>query len=143
MFAFLFSTYVCTPQMNLALLPFFVLLPALTKRYTEFLAFEIVNALVIVWGFSAPLAFLGINIYMPAQYRPIWVSPVQFLAVLRSLWIGKFVIVDGLIGSSIKRNLDNVFQFKNGKAELRPYKVKKGECFKIAKSLSLVIPLDE
>ncbi len=86
--------------MNLVLLPFFVLLPAMTKRYPEFLAFEVVNALVIVWGFSTPLAFLGINMPMPAEYGPIWTSPVQFLAVLRSFWIGKFVIVDGLIGSS-------------------------------------------
>jgi hypothetical protein len=98
MFAFLFCTYVCTPQMNLALLPFFVLLPSMTKHYSEFLVFEIVNSLVIVWGFSAPLAFLGIQIPTPAQFGPIWESPIQFLAVLRSFWIGKFLLVDGLWG---------------------------------------------
>ena len=98
MFAFLFSSYVCTPQMNLLLLPFFVLLPGMTKRYSEFLAFEVVNALVIVWGFSSPLLFLGINIPTPVQFGPIWISPIQFLAVLRSFWIGKFLIVDGLYG---------------------------------------------
>ena len=98
MFAFLFSSYVCTPQMNLMLLPFFVLLPAMTRRYPEFLAFEIVNALVIVWGFSSPLAFIGINIPTPTQFGPVWVSPIQFLAVLRSFWIGKFLIADGLHG---------------------------------------------
>ncbi len=97
-FAFLFCTYVCTPQMNLLLLPFFVLLPGMTRRYSEFLAFEIVNSLVIVWGFSAPLAFLGIHIPTPAQFGPVWVSPIQFLAVLRSFWIGKFLIIDGLYG---------------------------------------------
>lgn len=97
-FAFLFSSYVCTPQMNLMLLPFFVLLPGLTKRYSEFLAFEVVNALVILWGFSSPLAFLGVNIPVPVQFGSIWVSPIQFLAVLRSFWIGKFLIADGLHG---------------------------------------------
>ncbi len=98
MFAFLFSSYVCTPQMNLLLLPFFVLLPGMTKRYSEFLAFEVVNALVIVWGFSSPLLFLGINIPTPVQFGPVWVSPIQLLAVLRSFWIGKFLIADGLYG---------------------------------------------
>ncbi|MGA2875533.1 MAG: hypothetical protein ABSE82_08345 [Nitrososphaerales archaeon] len=98
MFAFLFCSYVCTPQMNLLLLPFFVLLPGMTKRYPEFLAFEIVNSLVIVWGFSAPLAFLGINLPAVAQFGPIWVSPIQFLAVVRSFWIGKFLLADGLYG---------------------------------------------
>ena len=97
-FAFLFSSYVCTPQMNLLLLPFFVLLPGMTKRYSEFIAFEVVNALVIVWGFSSPLLFLGINVPAPVQFGPVWVSPIQFLAVLRSFWIGKFLIADGLHG---------------------------------------------
>jgi len=95
-FAFLFSSYVCTPQMNLILLPFFVLIPLMTRNYPEFLAFEIVNSLVIVWGFSAPLAFLGINIPTPNQFGSVWTSPIQFLAVLRSFWIGKFLIYDGL-----------------------------------------------
>jgi hypothetical protein len=94
-FAFLFSTYVCTPQMNLILLPFFVLIP-IVRYYPEFLAFDIVNALVIVWGFSQPLQFLGITIPTPVQFGPVWESPIQFLAVVRSLWIGKFLIVDGL-----------------------------------------------
>jgi hypothetical protein len=94
-FAFLFSTYVCTPQMNLILLPFFVLMP-IVRYYPEFLAFDIVNALVIVWGFSQPLRFLGITLPPVAQFGPIWVSPIQFLAVVRSFWIGKFLIIDGL-----------------------------------------------
>ncbi len=96
-FAFLFSTYVCTPQMNLILLPFFVLIPLLRRNYAEFFAFEIVNSLVIVWGFSYPLSFLGINIPTPVEFGSIWSSPIQFLAVLRSFWIGKFLIYDGLI----------------------------------------------
>ncbi len=94
-FAFLFSTYVCTPQMNLILLPFFVLMP-IVRYYPEFLAFDIVNALVIVWGFSSPLRFLGITLPHVAQFGAIWESPIQFLAVLRSFWIGKFLIIDGL-----------------------------------------------
>jgi hypothetical protein len=97
-FAFLFCTYVCTPQMNLLLLPFFVLIPGMTKRYSEFLAFEIVNSLIIVWGFSAPLAFLGVNLPAVPDFGPVWVSPIQLLAVVRSFWIGKFLLADGLYG---------------------------------------------
>jgi hypothetical protein len=100
-FAYLFSTYVFTPQMNLILLPFFVVAPV-TRRYWEFLAFEVVNALVIVWGFSEPLLALGINLPTPVQFGPIWVSPIQALAVLRSLWVGKFLIYDGLIRPRIE-----------------------------------------
>lgn len=96
-FAFLFSTYVCTPQMNLVLLPFFVLIPPLRRNYWEFLAFEIVNSLVIVWGFSTPLSFLGITVPAPVAFGSPWVSPIQFLAVVRSLWIGKFLFYNGLI----------------------------------------------
>jgi hypothetical protein len=106
MFAFLFSSYVCTPQMNLVLLPFFVLLPGMSKSYPEFIGFEIVNSLVIVWGFSAPLAFIGISLPAVAQFGPIWASPIQFLAVLRSLWIGKLLIADGLFGSPIRLMTD-------------------------------------
>lgn len=111
-FAFLFSSYVCTPQMNLLLLPFFVLLPGMTKRHSEFLAFEVVNALVIVWGFSSPLAFLGINIPTPVQFGPVWVSPIQFLAVLRSFWIGKFLIADGLHGwpTIVPKKVPSIFE---------------------------------
>jgi hypothetical protein len=99
-FAFLFSSYVCTPQMNLVLLPFFVLIPFLRRNYWEFLAFEIVNSLVIIWGFSSPLAFLGINLAGPVAFGSPWASPIQFLAVVRSLWIGKYLIYDGLLNWS-------------------------------------------
>lgn len=95
-FAFLFSTYVFTPQMNMILLPFFVIAP-ITKRYWEFLAFDIVNSLVIVYGFSQPLLAFGINVPFPVQFGPVWVSPVQALAVIRSFWVGKFLLYDGLI----------------------------------------------
>jgi hypothetical protein len=96
-FAFLFSTYVCTPQMNIMLLPFFVL-AAVTASYWEFLAFDIVNALVIVWGFSQPLLIFGISLTV-LQFGPIWQSPIQALAVIRSIWIGKFLIFDGMFSS--------------------------------------------
>lgn len=95
-FAFLFSTYVCTPQMNMILLPFFVLMPVV-RYYPEFLAFDIVNALVIVWGFSAPLHFIGLSLPPHTDFGPIWVSQIQFLAVIRSFWLGKFLIFDGLL----------------------------------------------
>lgn len=96
-FAFLFSTYVCTPQMNLILLPFFVLFPFLRRNYWEFISFEVVNSLVIVWGFSTPISLLGFTIPAPVAFGSPWMSPIQFLAVVRSLWIGKFLIYDGLI----------------------------------------------
>lgn len=82
--------------MNLILLPFFVIAP-ITKRYWEFLAFDIVNSLVIVYGFSQPLLAFGISVPFPVQFGPIYMSPVQALAVLRSFWVGKFLLYDGLI----------------------------------------------
>ena len=96
--AYLFSTYVFTPQLNLMLLPFFVLalLPA-GGRYWEFLAFELVNALVVLWGFSAPLLVFGISLPTPVLFGSVWVSPIQALAVLRSLWVAKLFLYDGLL----------------------------------------------
>ena len=94
--AYLFSSYVFTPQMNLMLLPFFVVAP-ISRRYWEFFAFEAVNAVVILWGFSSPLLVFGINLPAPVLFGSIWVSPIQALAVLRSLWVGKFLIYDGLL----------------------------------------------
>jgi hypothetical protein len=104
-FAYLFSTYVFTPQMNLMILPFFVVAP-FSRRYWEFLAFEVVNSLVILYGFSAPLLAFGISIPTPVQFGPVWVSPIQALAVLRSLWVGKFLIYDGLIRPHIYPKLE-------------------------------------
>jgi hypothetical protein len=101
-FAFLFSTYVCTPQMNIIILPFFVLAP-IARFYPEFFAFDVVNSLVIVWGFSGPLMFLGLSFAVPSYFQfqtsgsELWSAPVQLFAVIRSLWIGKFLIYDGLL----------------------------------------------
>jgi len=98
-FAFLFSTYVFTPQMNLMLLPFFAITP-IVKRYREFLAFDIVNSLFIVLGFSQILLAFGITYnFDVASY---W-APVRWLAIVRSIWLGKMFLFDGLL-PAIKRN---------------------------------------
>ena len=91
-FALLFSTYVFTPQMNLILLPFFALVP-IAKRYWEFLAFDILTAAIIVVGFSQPLQAVGIT-YSIDQFS--YFSPVQWMAIIRSVWLGKFLLWDGL-----------------------------------------------
>jgi hypothetical protein len=92
-FAFIFSTYVYTPQMNVLILPFFVMLSI--SSYTQFLAFDVLNAYVII-GFSQGLpmflALLGINYNISP-----WglASPVQLAGVIRSFWLGKFLVYDG------------------------------------------------
>jgi len=91
-FAFFFSTYVFTPQMNLVLVPFFVL-GALKEGYLEFLAFDLLNSLVILLGFSQPLLILGITLNYP-QFG--LTSPIQWFAIERSIWVGK-MLVNGLL----------------------------------------------
>jgi uncharacterized membrane protein len=79
--AWLFGSYVVTPQMALMLLPFYVLLPTISLPII-YLA-EIMNALVIALWFSSPLT-LGSPL-APA-------SPVQWFATGRQLiWLGLFV----------------------------------------------------
>ena len=90
--ALLFSSYVFTPQMNLILLPFFALVPV-TKRYWEFLAFDILTAAIIVVGFSQPLQVVGIT-YSVNQFT--YFSPIQWMAIIRSAWLGKFLLWDGI-----------------------------------------------
>jgi hypothetical protein len=97
-FAFLFSSYVFTPQMNIILLPFFALVP-IAKRYWEFLAFDILTAAIIVIGFSQPLQAIGIT-YSVDQFS--YYSPVQWAEIIRSAWVGKFLLWDG-IGQMILR----------------------------------------
>ncbi len=87
-FAFLFSTYIFTPQMNLILLPFFVLAP-ISRHYIEFLVFDLINSLVIVLGYSQALLVFGVTYTFPYSF-------ILFMVILRSLWTGKFAIVDGL-----------------------------------------------
>ena len=78
--------------MNLILLPFFALVP-IAKRYWEFLAFDILTAAIIVVGFSQPLQIVGIT-YSIDQFW--YFSPVQWMAIIRSVWLGKFLLWDGL-----------------------------------------------
>jgi hypothetical protein len=93
MFAYVFSSYIYTPQLNLALLPFFVLLPV-ASSYAEFLTFDLLNSLIIILGFSEVLQPLGINY----NFHPNdGTSVVWGIAIIRSLWVGKFVVVDGFL----------------------------------------------
>ena len=93
MFAYVFSSYIYTPQLNVALLPFFVLLPV-AYSYAEFLTFDLLNSLVIILGFSEVLQPLGITY----NFHPNdGTSVVWGIAIIRSLWVGKFAIVDGFL----------------------------------------------
>ncbi len=78
--------------MNLILLPFFALAP-IAKRYWEFLAFDILTTTIIVVGFSQPLQIVGIT-YSLDQFT--YFSPVQWMAIIRSVWLGKFLLWDGV-----------------------------------------------
>jgi hypothetical protein len=93
MFAYVFSSYIYTPQLNLALLPFFVLLPV-ASGYVEFLTFDLLNSLIIILGFSEVLQPLGIayNFHPNDSTSVVW-----GIAIIRSLWVGKFAIVDGFL----------------------------------------------
>ncbi len=88
MFGYTFATYVYAPQINLALLPFFVLLPV-SGTYWEFLAFDIANSMIIVVGYSQALQSLGITY---PNFQPIDRSSLVFwVEVLRSIWVGTFL----------------------------------------------------
>jgi len=79
--AWLFGNYVVTPQMALMLLPFYVFIPTISLPVIYLV--EIMNALIIVLWFSAPL-----NLGNPLSP----VSPVQWFAAARQLiWLGLFV----------------------------------------------------
>jgi hypothetical protein len=91
MFGYTFATYIYTPQLNLALLPFFVLLPV--SGYLEFLAFDITNALIILVGFSQALLPLGIryrNLVPVTRGSVVW-----WIEVIRSVWEGRFTFFNG------------------------------------------------
>jgi hypothetical protein len=107
-FAWLFSSYISTPQTNLMLLPFFALLP-MTKFYPEFLVFDAATSLIDVWGFSQPLLLLGITLH-PVMFGSIRQSPIQALEVIRSIWIGKFLIYDGLTSGRFFGRRDQISQ---------------------------------
>ena len=79
--AWLFGSYVVTPQMALILLPFYVLVPTISLLVIY--SAEIMNVLIILLWFTTSLN-LG-NPISPA-------SPVQWLAAGRQLiWLGLFV----------------------------------------------------
>lgn len=88
-FAFLFSTYVFTPQMNLILLPLFATAP-IVKRYWEFLAFDIVNSVFLVTGYPEPVSIFGLH-FDVLSYLP----PIAWFAIARSIWLGKMLVLDG------------------------------------------------
>jgi hypothetical protein len=99
MFGYTFATYIYPPQLNLMLLPFFVLLPV-TNSYREFLAFDVLNALIIILGFSEVLLAFGITysgFFRPGQSIN-YMSVVFWIEVVRSLWQGKFAVVNGIPG---------------------------------------------
>jgi hypothetical protein len=93
-FGFMFSTYVFTPQMDVLLLPFFVVLPR-RSRYLEVLAYGTLGAFVIV-AFSGTLQLFGVN-FSFQLFGPG--SLIQLAAAARSLWTGKFALYDGVYGA--------------------------------------------
>jgi hypothetical protein len=99
MFGYTFATYVYPPQLNLILLPFFVLLPV-TNSYREFLAFDVLNASIIILGFSEVLLVFGINYYsfFRVGERINYMSAIFWIEVVRSLWQGKFALVNEIPG---------------------------------------------
>jgi len=99
MFGYTFATYIYTPQMNLILLPFFVLLPV--ASYREFFAFDVLNALIIILGFSEILLPFGISYYSYFHHFEsiTYMSAVFWIEVVRSFWQGKFALVNGTPGS--------------------------------------------
>ena len=79
--AWLFGSYVVTPQMALMLLPFYTLIPTipLLPAYVA----DVLNALIIVLWFTSE-AYIG-DPLSPS-------SPVQYLAASRQLiWLGMFI----------------------------------------------------
>ncbi len=106
MFGYTFATYIYTPQLNLALLPFFVLLPV-SRSYLEFLAFEVSNSLIIIVGFSEALQPIGITypIVTPIDRTNV----VFWIEVVRSVWEGRFTFFSGawsVLPSSWRRGAD-------------------------------------
>ena len=93
MFGYAFATYIYTPQLNLALLPFFVLLPV-SSGYLEFLVFDIMNSLIIIIGFSEALQPFGIT--YPLLIPITRTNVVFWIEVGRSLWEGKFAFFSGV-----------------------------------------------
>jgi hypothetical protein len=99
MFGYTFATYIYPPQLNLMLLPFFVLLPV-TNSYREFLAFDVLNALIIILGFSEVLLAFGISYsgFFRHGESINYMSVVFWIEAVRSLWQGKFALFNAIPG---------------------------------------------
>jgi hypothetical protein len=79
--------------MNLALLPFFVLLPV-SSGYLEFLAFDTVASLIVIIGVSQvplPFGMVYFNLFHPASLTS---TPIFWIEVIRSLWQGKVRLLE-------------------------------------------------
>jgi len=79
--AWLFGSYVVTPQMALMLLPFYALIPTipLLPAYVA----DVLNALTIVLWFTS--SAYGVDPLSP-------VSPIQYISASRQLiWLGMFI----------------------------------------------------
>lgn len=118
MFGYVFATYISPPQLNLLLLPFFVLLPV-SDSYWEFLCFDTLNTLIIILGVSEVLLPFGISYYdlfhhasavaVAIPYGGQGVSStltdntpssaVFWIGVIRSLWEAKFILWNKIPGS--------------------------------------------
>ncbi|MDV3244462.1 MAG: hypothetical protein LYZ66_04715 [Nitrososphaerales archaeon] len=98
---FLFSTYVFTPQMFVLLLPFLVVLPV-PGNYAEFIVFDALNAFVVL-AFSGTWQLIGIN-HNFISFDPR--SPVQLAAAVRSLWVGKIAVYDGIFKTWNKKKTE-------------------------------------
>lgn len=94
MFGYIFATYIYPPQLNLTLLPFFVLLPV-SSEYLDFLAFDAFNGAITILGLSAVLLPFGIDYYHFFHPANVPSDPVFWLGVGRSLWEGKFALWNG------------------------------------------------
>lgn len=90
-FGYIFATYVSPPQLSLELLPFFVLLPV--SGYAEFLAFDTLNSLIIIAGFSLAMGIPGqpFHDYQPVFWTELDVPLTMWIGIVRSAWIGRFL----------------------------------------------------
>jgi hypothetical protein len=146
MFGYVFSTYIDPPQLNLVLLPFFVLLPV-ASGYREFLAFDTFNTVIIILGVSEVLTPYGISYYKyfhPAAnvivpYAYTYLRSVQldglssivlgvistnllvWMGSFRSAWEGKFLFWNQVPGSiSVSRLWKRGEETRTGAADDEP-----------------------
>jgi hypothetical protein len=100
MFGYVFSTYIDPPQLNLVLLPFFVLLPV-ASGYREFLAFDTFNTVIIILGVSEILTPFGISYYK--YFHPATNAVLPYaLTYLRSVRLDSMSsIVLGVVSSNL------------------------------------------